>query len=83
MRFVSQFALSLALVTAGLPVAGAAGQDKKAEPEKKRAEEDFFKEKPAVGDRVPDLTVYSPDGKEVKTSSLRGQYVVLTFGCLT
>ena len=49
----------------------------------KKSEEDFVKEKPAVGDTLPDLTVYSPDGKEVKLSSLRGQHVVLTFGCLT
>jgi peroxiredoxin len=54
-----------------------------AQPEKKKNEEDFVKEKPAVGDRLPDLTVYSPDGKEVKLSSLRGRHVVLTFGCLT
>ena len=40
----------------------------------KKNEEDFVKEKPAVGDALPDLTVYSPDGKEVKTSSLRGHY---------
>ena len=43
----------------------------------------FGKEKPAIGDPLPDLTVYSPDGKEVKLSSLRGSHVVLTFGCLT
>ena len=51
--------------------------------QKEQKEEDFLKAKPAIGDAMPDLTVYSPDGKEVKTSSLRGQYVVLTFGCLT
>jgi cytochrome oxidase Cu insertion factor (SCO1/SenC/PrrC family) len=45
--------------------------------------EDFAKAKPAVGDPLPDLTVYSPDGKEVKTSTLKGNYTVLTFGCLT
>jgi cytochrome oxidase Cu insertion factor (SCO1/SenC/PrrC family) len=49
----------------------------------KRSEKDFLEEKPAVGDPLPDLTVYAPDGKEVKTSSLRGHFVVLTFGCLT
>jgi hypothetical protein len=49
----------------------------------KKNEEDFVKEKPAIGDTIPDLTVYSPDGSEVKTSDLRGQHVVLTFGCLT
>ena len=53
-----------------------------AQPPKKN-EADFAKEKPAVGDKLPDLTVYSPDGKEVKLSSLKGSHVVLTFGCLT
>lgn len=72
---------SLFRVTVGLVVAvfcapaGARAQ--------KSTEEDFVKEKPAIGDTVPDVTVYSPDGKEVKLSSLRGQHVVLTFGCLT
>ena len=69
--------LVMGLVVAALPV-GAAAQ-----PEKKRSEEDFVKEKPAVGDPLPDVTVYAPDGKEVKTSDLRGHYTVLTFGCLT
>lgn len=51
--------------------------------QKEQREEDFLKGKPAVGDTLPDVTVYSPDGKEVNTSSLRGHYTVLTFGCLT
>jgi hypothetical protein len=75
MQPISRFVLALLL--AGLPAPGLA------QPEKKRSEEDFLKEKPAVGDTLPNLTVYSPDGKEVKLSSLRGQHVVLTFGCLT
>jgi hypothetical protein len=49
----------------------------------KKSEEAFVKEKPAVGDILPNLTVYSPAGKEVHTAALRGQYAVLTFGCLT
>lgn len=64
--------LLLAALTAGL----AHGQ-------KEQREEDFLKVKPAIGEAMPELTVYSPDGKEVKTSSLRGHYTVLTFGCLT
>jgi cytochrome oxidase Cu insertion factor (SCO1/SenC/PrrC family) len=51
--------------------------------QKGKSEEDFVKSKPAVGETVPDVTVYDPSGKEVKTSSLRGHYTVLTFGCLT
>ena len=60
-----------------------AGPPPSATAQPKRSEADFVKEKPAVGDLLPDLTVYAPDGKEVKTSGLRGQHVVLTFGCLT
>jgi cytochrome oxidase Cu insertion factor (SCO1/SenC/PrrC family) len=73
MRLVFRFVL--ALLAAALPAAALA--------QPKKSEEDFVKQKPAVGDALPELTVYSPDGKEVKTSSLRGQFVVLTFGCLT
>jgi cytochrome oxidase Cu insertion factor (SCO1/SenC/PrrC family) len=77
MRILSS--LTLAVAIAALP-ATAIAQGQKGQ---KKSEEDFIKEKPAIGDVLPNLTVYSPDGKEVKTSSLRGQYVVLTFGCLT
>ena len=75
MRLLSRLALALCIAT----VPGSA----LAQPEKKKSEEDFVKEKPAVGDALPDLTVYSPDGKEVKLSSLRGSHVVIAFGCLT
>ena len=73
MQSMSRFVLALAIAVPG--GAGFAQQ--------KKNEEDFLKEKPAIGDELPDVTVYSTDGKEVKTSSLRGQHVVLTFGCLT
>ena len=49
--------------------------------EKKDAE--FLKGKPSVGDPLPELTVYTPDGTPFKTADLRGHYTVLTFGCLT
>lgn len=67
---------AFALTAALLPGAAAAQPGKK-------NDEDFAREKPAVGDLLPDVTVYTPDGKEVKTSDLRGRHVVLTFGCLT
>jgi cytochrome oxidase Cu insertion factor (SCO1/SenC/PrrC family) len=51
--------------------------------ERRRDEAAFVKERPAVGDPLPDVTVYDVNGQEVKTSSLRGQHIVLTFGCLT
>ena len=46
-------------------------------------EEDFLRSKPLIGDKLPDLTVYSPDGTPLQTSELHGHYTVLTFGCLT
>ncbi len=54
-----------------------------AQGQKMRSEEDWAKTKPAVGDTIPDVTVYDASGKEFKTSALRGHYTVLTFGCLT
>jgi cytochrome oxidase Cu insertion factor (SCO1/SenC/PrrC family) len=74
---------TLPLLGLGLLVAATLAGQAPAQPQKKKSDEEFVKEKPAVGDKLPDLTVYAPDGKEVKTSDLRGRYVVLTFGCLT
>ena len=51
--------------------------------ERRRDEAAFVTERPAVGEPLPDVTVYDASGREVKTSSLRGQHIVLTFGCLT
>ena len=48
---------------------------------KKDAE--FVTTSPAAGDPVPEVTVFTPDGREFNTSELRGHYTVLTFGCLT
>lgn len=38
---------------------------------------------PGVGTMLPDITLYDDAGKEFSTTSLRGQYSVLVFGCLT
>jgi len=38
---------------------------------------------PEVGTMLPDITLYDDGGEEFSTSSLRGQYSVLVFGCLT
>lgn len=49
----------------------------------KEREEEFLTEKPLIGDPLPDVTVYSADGTPFHTADLRGQYTILTFGCLT
>ena len=46
-------------------------------------EQEFLESKPLIGDPLPEVTVYAADGTPFKTSDLRGQYTVLTFGCLT
>jgi len=71
----SMIVLGLAL---GIGLSHAAAQ-----PKGRKKDEDFVVARPCAGDPLPEVTVFSPDGKEFKTSSLRGHYTVLTFGCLT
>ena len=70
-------------IRAILLLAAAAGAPAAAPAQGRRNEADFVKQKPAVGEVIPDVTVYDSAGRELKTSSLRGHYTVLTFGCLT
>lgn len=51
--------------------------------ENRKRDEEFVKAKPAIGDMLPRLTVFTPEGKPVDTASLQGQYAVIVFGCLT
>jgi cytochrome oxidase Cu insertion factor (SCO1/SenC/PrrC family) len=74
MQLMSRFVI--ALLVAVFPAAALAQPPKK-------SEDDFVKEKPTLGDILPDITIYNPDGTEVKTSSWRGHHTVLVFGCLT
>ena len=76
MRCASLLAFALALVVLPAHVHAQRGQGQE-------REEEFLKGKPAVGDPLAELAVYSPDGTEFKTADLRGHYTVLTFGCLT
>jgi hypothetical protein len=63
----------------------ALGQEstKRFENYQKPSAQDFVKSKPTIGDSFPALTIYSPDGKEFQTDSLKGQYTLVTLGCLT
>jgi cytochrome oxidase Cu insertion factor (SCO1/SenC/PrrC family) len=74
MKILALFGFTFAVAV--LPVTTSAQEPKK-------SEEEFVAESPTLGDAIPDVTVYDSHGKEVKTSSLRGHYTVLTFGCLT
>ena len=43
----------------------------------------FERTAPKVGDVLPDVSGYDAEGREFKLSSLKGNYSVLVFGCLT
>ena len=43
----------------------------------------FQRASPGIGEPIPEVTVYTADGKEFSTSQLKGSYTVLVFGCLT
>ncbi len=43
----------------------------------------FERTAPKVGEALPDASGYDAEGKEFKLSSLKGNYSVLVFGCLT
>jgi len=43
----------------------------------------FQRSSPGIGDSIPEVTVYTADGKKFSTSQLKGSYTVLVFGCLT
>ncbi len=36
-----------------------------------------------IGESLPEVTVYDPDGKPFELAQLKGSYSVLVFGCLT
>lgn len=74
MRLTSLLALGLAIAICPPIALGQRMQER---------EEDFLRSKPLIGDPLPDVTVYSADGKPFKTADLRGHYTVLTFGCMT
>ncbi len=38
---------------------------------------------PDIGDPLPDVTVHTETGDELRMSALKGKYTILVFGCLT
>ena len=46
-------------------------------------ESSFTQRSPGIGQPVPEVKLYTADGKEFSTSQLKGSYTVLVFGCLT
>ena len=73
--------LTLACLLAAFLVAIPCGVE--AQQRLQEREEEFLKTKPLIDDPLPDVSIYSIEGKPFKTADLRGHYTVLTFGCLT
>lgn len=46
-------------------------------------DQQFTRNSPPIGAPLPDLKAYDAEGKEVRLGTLKGQYTVLVFGCLT
>jgi hypothetical protein len=75
MRLISLSLLTIAVVSIPNVVQAQKG--------KKDQEATFVKSSPTIGEMLPDISVYSPEGTPISTAELRGHYTVLTFGCLT
>ena len=43
----------------------------------------FDSKGPAVGEKLPDVSAYTADGRKFSLSDVKEQYTVLVFGCLT
>lgn len=64
----------------------AAGNDQKPEEvlmTRGGVDQQFTRNSPPIGAPLPDLKAYDAEGKEVRLGTLKGQYTVLVFGCLT
>ncbi len=77
-RRVARF-LSLWLV----PAVAAVGQPPAAQRPAARLQRTFERNAPAVGDPLPDVTLFDSKGRPVRLRSLKEHYTVLVFGCLT
>lgn len=75
MRLFSMTLLTMVVMTIPADVLAQRG--------KKDQEAAFVKSSPTIGEMLPDVAIYSPDGTPVSTADFRGHYTVLTFGCLT
>ena len=77
---MSRRLLVVALVGLLTPLCHAQNTDRNAAMQRLQSR---FESAPGVGQPLPNVKVYDSGGKPVALSSLKGQYTVLVFGCLT
>lgn len=78
---LQMWAIFAILVGAGFGPAKAPQPEEK--PSGDRQNRSFAERPPAVGEKLPEVTVYDADGKPFPLRKLKGSHTVLVFGCLT
>ena len=71
------------LITSTLSISSGYAQGNRNSQSRGRSTGGFDQQAPAIGQPLPDVKLYTADGKEFSTSQLKGSYTVLVFGCLT
>ena len=71
------------LITSTLSISSGHAQGNRNSQSRGRSTGGFDQQAPAIGQPLPDVKLYTADGKEFSTSQLKGSYTVLVFGCLT
>ncbi|MBM78997.1 MAG: hypothetical protein CMJ78_00185 [Planctomycetaceae bacterium] len=72
-----------ALAVIGISVEVAYAQPRPSGSPRQSIVSNFERGSPAIGDALPDISGYDAKGKEFHLRSLKGNYTVLVFGCLT
>ena len=71
------------LITSTLSISSGYAQGNRNSQSRGRSTGGFDQQAPAIGQPLPNVKLYTADGKEFSTSQLKGSYTVLVFGCLT
>jgi len=70
-------------ITSTLSISSGYAQGNRNSQSRGRSTGGFDQQAPAIGQPLPNVKLYTADGKEFSTSQLKGSYTVLVFGCLT
>jgi cytochrome oxidase Cu insertion factor (SCO1/SenC/PrrC family) len=70
-------------ITSTLSISSGYAQENRNSQSRGRGTGGFDQQAPAIGQPLPNVKLYTAEGKEFSTSQLKGSYTVLVFGCLT
>jgi len=83
MRKTTTITTLLLFVLLSLPLAAQEFDLPQGERLLERLDRIFQETSPPLGAKLPNITLYDAAGKKFRLRSLKGQYTVLLFGCLT